>query len=123
MMPPAARTWFLTVIRNRCLDVLRRRRRQPRESSLLEEWGVTENGGPDEVSEVNELRTLVQHMLDGLAEPKKTIIILKDFQMLTYSEIAEVLSIPEGTVMSRLHRARLELRNKLVQHAPDTFTA
>jgi len=118
----AARTWFLTVIRNRCLDVLRRRRRQPRESSLLEELRVTENG-PDEVSEVNELRTLVQHMLDGLEEPKKTIIILKDFQMLTYSEIAEVLSIPEGTVMSRLHRARLELRNKLVQHAPDTFIA
>lgn len=117
----AARTWFLTVIRNRCLDVLRRRSRQAVGLSRLEELGVTENGRPDEVSEVNELRTLVQHVLDGLEEPKKTIIVLKDFQMLTYSEIAEVLSIPEGTVMSRLHRARLELKNKLLQHAPDTF--
>lgn len=117
----AVRTWFLTVIRNRCLDVLRRRTRQTLESSRLEEVVVTENGRPDEVSEVNELRMLIQQMLDRIEEPKKTIIILKDFQMLTYAEIAEVLSIPEGTVMSRLHRARLELRNKLIQHAPKTF--
>jgi RNA polymerase sigma-70 factor (ECF subfamily) len=55
----------------------------------------------------------VQQALDALAPDHRTIVVMKEFDGLRYEEIGAVLGIPVGTVRSRLHRARLELRHRL----------
>ena len=52
-----------------------------------------------------------------LSEPHREIFVLRDFHELSYREIAEVLGIPKGTVMSRLHAARAKLRVLLADDA------
>ncbi|HUX01701.1 MAG: sigma-70 family RNA polymerase sigma factor [Phycisphaerae bacterium] len=60
-----------------------------------------------------ETETQVQHALDGLDEEYRTVVVLRDVQHCDYREIAEIVGVPTGTVKSRLHRARLLLRDKL----------
>lgn len=55
----------------------------------------------------------VQEALAALAEDERRIIILKDIEDRPYEEIAEILEVPKGTVRSRLHRARMALKEKL----------
>jgi RNA polymerase sigma-70 factor (ECF subfamily) len=55
----------------------------------------------------------VQQALDLLEEGDREIILLKDLQGASYDEIAGIMQVPKGTVRSRLHRARLELKSKL----------
>ena len=54
----------------------------------------------------------VQTMLATLSEEHRNILVLRELQGLSYDEIAEALSIPRGTVESRLHRARQQLKQK-----------
>lgn len=63
--------------------------------------------------ESEETQKKVQQALDGLEAGDRQIILLKDLQGHSYDEIAAVLGIPKGTVRSRLHRARLELKERL----------
>jgi RNA polymerase sigma-70 factor, ECF subfamily len=53
-----------------------------------------------------------------LPEDYRQVIVLRELQRLTYDEIAGVLSIPVGTVESRLHRARKELRRRFAGYSP-----
>jgi RNA polymerase sigma-70 factor (ECF subfamily) len=55
----------------------------------------------------------IQDALNALAPDHRAVVILKDFDGLRYEEIAEIVGIPVGTVRSRLHRARSELRERL----------
>lgn len=57
--------------------------------------------------------------LRGIPEPYQDIIVLCDVEDMTYKEIAEALSIPIGTVMSRLHRGRAALRKQLARNADE----
>ena len=63
--------------------------------------------------EENELEARVRRGLEKLPEDLRTALILRDLQGLSYSEIAEALELPEGTVKSRIHRGRLELAQVL----------
>jgi RNA polymerase sigma-70 factor (ECF subfamily) len=74
---------------------------------------AAEDAEPGGALESDEVRRKVQQALDLLSEDDRQIILLKDLQDHSYDEIAAVLGIPKGTVRSRLHRARLELREKL----------
>ena len=58
----------------------------------------------------------IQHALQQLPEDHRSVVILADVEELSYKEIAEVLGCPIGTVMSRLHRARKALQERLVEH-------
>ena len=60
-----------------------------------------------------ETEALVQEAIDSLDEEHRTVVVLRDIQHCDYHEIAEILDVPPGTVKSRLHRARLMLRDKL----------
>lgn len=60
-----------------------------------------------------ETESVVQRALDGLDDEHRTVVVLRDIQHLDYQDIAEILEVPPGTVKSRLHRARLALREKL----------
>lgn len=106
------RPWFLRVVRNRCIDMLRRRRGNDVPVEQLADTSRT----PDEAFEVAEAAREVQIALQSIAKDKREIVVLRDYLDLSYAEIADVLEIAPGTVMSRLHRARMALKEALEQH-------
>jgi RNA polymerase sigma-70 factor (ECF subfamily) len=109
------RAWFLKIVRNRSLDLLRRRKRHRCDAADVVHVPAPARQRPDATVAEAELLNLVRKTLEDMPEPQREIILLRDFHQLSYAEIAEVLSIRSGTVMSRLHRARLELRQRLEQ--------
>ena len=60
----------------------------------------------------------VESALAALPELQREIVVLRDYHDLFYAEIADVLAIAPGTVMSRLHRARLALKEELEAYGP-----
>ncbi|HEV3203707.1 MAG TPA: sigma-70 family RNA polymerase sigma factor, partial [Gemmataceae bacterium] len=60
----------------------------------------------------------IQEALNRLSPDHRTVLILKDMEDQKYETIAEILEVPIGTVRSRLHRARLELRMVLLKEEP-----
>jgi len=65
------------------------------------------------ILEQKETQRLVQAKISELDEEHREVILLRDMEGLSYEEIAEILGLREGTVKSRIHRARLELKGKL----------
>ena len=113
-------TWLFRITMNVALD--RKRQRATRAKSLgaedvpPEEWertAASTDPDPEDVATGAERRERIRKGLDSLSEHHRTIIILSDIEGLQYREIAEVLGIPMGTVMSRLHHARKRLREVL----------
>lgn len=74
---------------------------------------------PDQQLEVSETQQCVQAAIALLDEERRTVIVLRDFDGMDYEAIAAALEIPVGTVRSRLHRARLELRMILQRKAAE----
>jgi len=101
--------WFLRVVRNRCLDMLRRRR--PTDSAVD---GLSDgSANPEHLVRDAQRVTAIRSALACLPPDRREIIVLRDYMDLSYGEIADVLGIAPGTVMSRLHRARMALREVL----------
>lgn len=68
-------------------------------------------------------RDTVRQALTELSVPFREILLLCDVEEMSYEEIAQVLAIPPGTVMSRLHRARKALRSRLLEKSPGGVNA
>jgi RNA polymerase sigma-70 factor (ECF subfamily) len=115
--------WVLRIARNHCIDLLRRRRPMLALASHDEdETGVAPElsdhyavGGEQAVQEIEAQRDL-ERAVAGLAPRYREVIALFHVQHKSYAEIAETLGVPMGTVMTWLHRARKELKAKLVEH-------
>ena len=77
--------------------------------------GRVSNDNPDPPTKLSahETQQLVMEALDRLEDQQRAIIVLKDIESLDYQQIAEILEVPLGTVKSRLHRARMILRDRL----------
>jgi RNA polymerase sigma-70 factor (ECF subfamily) len=56
--------------------------------------------------------------LQQLSTEHRQVLVLREFEQMSYEEMADVLGVPRGTVESRLHRARAELREKLKSYLP-----
>ena len=115
------KTWLMRILFNRVWKA-RRSRRVRRALSLdaptgaaAESDGQMQSRSP---AAAVEARQDVQVMLAALPEDYRQVIVLRELQRLTYDEIAGVLSIPVGTVESRLHRARKELRRRFAGYSP-----
>ena len=101
--------WFLRIVRNRCLDLLRGRRPAGIPVDELADNGAT----PEQAAELDDRDRELKLALATITNEQRQIVILRDHLDLSYAEIANVLDIAPGTVMSRLHRARLALREVL----------
>jgi len=104
--------WFHRILRNLCIDHAARARRR-REFAVDAPEEADGRPGPEALREADETARLVRTALDRLNDADREILILREFQGLRYAEIAATLDIPPGTVMSRLHQARLRLRERL----------
>lgn len=103
--------WFLRVVRNHCIDLIRRRRPGASDVDELVEPGP----GPEALLALSERDRQLQQALSNLSVAQREIIVLRDYMDLGYAEIAEILEIAPGTVMSRLHRARMALKEELLK--------
>jgi RNA polymerase sigma-70 factor (ECF subfamily) len=111
------RPYLLRIVRNRAADLWRRRRIRRAESldaGELPRQIADDRPEPEESARRAELRRRVWRAVSELAPAKREILVLRDYHDLTYAEIAKVLEIPIGTVMSRLHAARKALREILI---------
>jgi RNA polymerase sigma-70 factor (ECF subfamily) len=110
-------TWIYRIAFNQAVSFRRENRRPSVSIHSKDEGGLVaepvEERPPGEAMESEETRAKVQRALELLAEEDRQIIILKDLQGHSYDEIAAILQIPKGTVRSRLHRARMDLKEKL----------
>jgi RNA polymerase sigma-70 factor (ECF subfamily) len=111
-------TWVYRIAVNLALSDRRRKRafRRRQESARDESFDPPDpsaDSDPALPMERAERDQQVQRALDGLAVDHRAVIVLKDLDGLRYEEIAALLGVPVGTVRSRLHRARSELRERL----------
>ncbi|MBQ9198511.1 MAG: sigma-70 family RNA polymerase sigma factor [Clostridia bacterium] len=119
------KTWLYRIAYNACLDFLRGRRN---DSSLevLREAGFdpadTRQPLPGEAAEKRELRRQIEWAMMQLPEDQRAVMILRDFQQMPYDEIAQVLDISQGTVKSRLSRAREKVKNLLIAMEQNDFS-
>ena len=107
----ALRPWFFRVVRNRALDLLKQRRPG---ADLLD--GLSDpTDGPESMASAAERDRALWDALMRLDEQQRATVLMRDYLGLSYAEIAAVAEIPAGTVMSRLHRGRLRLRENLTE--------
>jgi len=104
------RNWVFRIATNAALDVLRRQR----ESIDIEHVALKSNRpNPEKATELQERAIFIQQAVLELPEASRSVIVLREYEEFSYREIAEILDIPIGTVMSRLNYARKQLRLKL----------
>lgn len=115
-----ARPWVLGIVRNNCYTWLDKQRRRPDQIELDDEVMESvaqpvERFGADPTAMLDAART--QHRVDAAIQALKPVfrevVVLREIEGLPYDEIAQVVGIPVGTVMSRLSRARAELKTML----------
>ncbi len=114
-------TWLARLTRNLLIDHYRRTRNERVTDSIEDqlpriEEGFTATARPDAALAGREASELLQNALSKLSPDLRETIILRDLQDREYREIAQILSIPEGTVKSRLNRGRAELARLLKRH-------
>ena len=103
----SVRTWLVRILVNRAAMLRRTRKRKPAQ----ELSGDVAGSATPQAAGVDAKLDLTA-MLAELSEDHREVLILRELEGLSYEEIAEVLGVPRGTVESRLHRARQELRRK-----------
>jgi RNA polymerase sigma-70 factor (ECF subfamily) len=106
------RSWLLTIVRNTCYTWLHQNRAQQPTTVFDEELhaGMSESQSPETLELRNADRQLLHQALEELPPVSREVLVLSELEELTYKEIADVLGVPVGTVMSRLARARHRLR-------------
>jgi RNA polymerase sigma-70 factor, ECF subfamily len=116
------RAWLYRILTNAFINIYRKRQREPQtvSDSDVEEWYLYDKLGAQGAEASAEAQVLdslpdedVQEALAGLPEQFRLAVLLADVEGFSYKEIAEILDVPIGTVMSRLHRGRRALERRL----------
>jgi RNA polymerase sigma-70 factor, ECF subfamily len=117
------RAWLYRILTNAFINIYRKRQREPQTvpDEEVPDWYLYEKlggEGAESSAEAQVLESLpdedVQEALAGLPEQFRLAVLLADVEGFSYKEIAEILDVPIGTVMSRLHRGRRALEKRLV---------
>jgi RNA polymerase sigma-70 factor, ECF subfamily len=116
------KVWLFTILRNAWINQWRRRARGPEfvllgksraDGAPLQEWLSDERERPDDHFERNVESGKIRGAISGLPEVFREVVVLRYFEGFSYRQIASILGCPAGTVMSRLNRAKAELRSIL----------
>ena len=109
------RAWLLTIVRNTSYTLLKKNRAVDLTTTFDEEIHTAghESVSPATILEHSENAELIKEAMDELPVPFREILVLRHLEGLSYKEIADIAQIPPGTVMSRLARARAELKEYL----------
>ncbi len=111
-------TWYYKILRNLCFNHLRDRKKRAERIRRIDteaSFQIQDAGGlqPDEILERKERSEQVWAAIEQLSDIEREVIVLREFQELSYQEIAASLDCPIGTVMSRLYNARRHLADKV----------
>ena len=114
-------TWVFTFVRNHCFDILKKKRILT--ASLHGEnldgeernWELEDPSErkPDEQMLDSELGRQIENAIQALSEEQRMVFVLREFEQLDLKSIADVMDCSEGTVKSRLHRAKEAMKQKL----------
>jgi RNA polymerase sigma-70 factor (ECF subfamily) len=110
-----ARVWLFTIVRNTTINLLRKRRSDrmvPWQEEMPEP--VDSAADPESAMISSSRRERIRAAIAALPEDYREALILREFEGLSYKEIASIINAPMGTVMSRLSRARALLLERLV---------
>ncbi len=123
-------TWLYTIAINLCRNELRRRKfrifslegmAEREENDKIRVDIVDEKLRPDGELERKELARMVRRAITSLPEKFRTPLVLRDIQGLAYDEIGKILKLPEGTVKSRINRARMRVKDILKPILDETW--
>ncbi|MDQ3301107.1 MAG: sigma-70 family RNA polymerase sigma factor [Myxococcota bacterium] len=120
-------TWLYRVTVNHCKNRIKYlARRHDRDRDELDETSQQQNGAiagtpprtpqPDKALASAQMESILQDAIKTLDDDHRIVVVLRDIEDLSIEEICEITGLPDGTVKSRLHRARLALRRKLQRH-------
>ena len=123
-------TWLYTIASHHCLNHLEARRRRPLPCSRVGDRSDHAEEDPpavvdrladpapraDVLLERTDLARIIQAELATLTPEHRVVLVLRDIQGLSYDEISRMLDLELGTVRSRLHRARMEMKTRLSPH-------
>src|SRR5688572_2214620 len=117
------RAWLLKIVTNTAYDVLRRAQRHPMQPLLpVDEYGEEDDSPAwiadptadvQEIVEQREFSEQLYQVLDELPEAFRSVLTLIDIYEMDYTEAAQALGVPLGTIKSRLARARLQMQQRL----------
>lgn len=110
------KSWIYQIANNLCLDEMKRAgRRKSEPLSLIPKQHQLNESTPASDLEKKELNLLIRQALNQLQEEIRAVVILKQFEEMTFSEIGEVLQIPEGTAKTRMYKGLNQLGSILNQ--------
>jgi RNA polymerase sigma-70 factor, ECF subfamily len=117
-------TWTYRIATNLCLDLSRKKGKSERVEMDESDADIEAHmdppsaalAGPQRAALNEELKGKIDEALQGLSENHRAILLLRELEGLSYEELAKVLGIRKGTVMSRLFHARLKMQRKLREY-------
>jgi len=112
---PEFKPWLFTVVRNKSIDILRHQKRVRKVEHEEFHSSAPVSTEPDKNLQQMQLKETLEKAINQLNMQQKEIILLRDYHNFSYADIAKILGIANGSVMSRLHRARMALREILVK--------
>jgi len=104
-------SWLFTILANCWRDYLRRQK----PTDDIDECIFTDDNTPELTQERKNITDIVQQAVASLPQGQRQVLSLVDLEGFTYAEVAEIVDIPAGTVMSRLNRARKTLSVQLLE--------
>lgn len=111
------KTWLMRITANRCKDVFKKRKLNTVafDDTLAAQNAPSPVANPGERSQARELGVAIDAAVAALPEKHRTAFVLREYEGLSYQEMAEAMQCNLGTVMSRLHHARQKLQTALMK--------
>jgi RNA polymerase sigma-70 factor (ECF subfamily) len=119
-------TWLLRIAANQSKNRIKYLARRATDPEGLDDGDVAaapnvvpltgQVDGPDVIVEAKEIDKLTQQAVEALDEEQRLLVVLRDVEEMSYQEIGEITGLPEGTIKSRLHRARMAIKDWLDKH-------